>query len=127
MTGRNGITEMGDILVPPVVVPDGSATSPSIRFRGSASTGFFRTGTAIALSVKGTEVGRWAAGGAQTVTSSAASAFAVGRLGATTPALAVDASAATSVTGIKITAAATGTATAIVATGSAADESLTIN
>lgn len=46
--------------------------------------------------------------GATSVTSAAAVAFAVGRLGSTTPAFLVDASASTSITGLSVVAAATG-------------------
>lgn len=63
----------------------------------------------------------------QTITDSTSSAFAVGRQGATNPVIAIDASTSNVVTGIKITGAATGTAVALVATGSATDEHLTIN
>jgi hypothetical protein len=62
-----------------------------------------------------------------TVTSANASALAVGRLGATTPAFSVDASTATQVAGLKVTGAATGGTVAVVATDSGADASLTIN
>jgi len=61
-----------------------------------------------------------------TVTSASASALAVGRLGATTPALVVDASAATSITGIKITSAAASGGVAVVAVGESS-VALTIN
>lgn len=63
----------------------------------------------------------------QTITSSSATALAVGRQGATNPVLLVDASTSSVVTGVKITGAATGTACAVVATGSATDESLTVD
>lgn len=65
--------------------------------------------------------------GALTVTSAGASAFAVGRLGATTPALVVDASAATSVTGLKITSAAAASGLALALVGGGAAENLTLN
>lgn len=55
--------------------------------------------------------------GATTITSSSALALAVGRLGATTPALRVDANTTTSITGFKITAAAAGGGLALAATG----------
>lgn len=64
--------------------------------------------------------------GTLTVTSASASALAVGRLGATTPALQVDASAATSVTGLKITAGASGGGLALAVVG-ATNEALTID
>lgn len=61
-----------------------------------------------------------------TVTSASASALAVGRLGATTPAFVVDASAGTSITGIKITSAASAGGVAVVAVGESS-VALTIN
>lgn len=54
---------------------------------------------------------------ATTITSASSGALSVGRLGATTAAFQVDASAATSVTGIKVTAAATGGGAGIAAQG----------
>ncbi len=55
--------------------------------------------------------------GTATVTSANASAFAVGRLGATTPGLVVDASTATCITGIKVTPKGTGNGVAIASVG----------
>jgi hypothetical protein len=62
-----------------------------------------------------------------TGTSNSASALTVGRLGATTPALQVDASTATSITGIKIKSAASGGGVAISAIGEASNGNLTID
>lgn len=62
-----------------------------------------------------------------TVTSASASALAVGRLGATTPALAVDASTVTQVTGILITGKASGSGAAIATQGGGAAEVLTLD
>lgn len=61
------------------------------------------------------------------VTSASASALAVGRLGATTPAFTVDASTASQVAGLKVTGAATGGTVAVVATDSGAATNLTVN
>lgn len=61
------------------------------------------------------------------IDSTSATALVVGRQGATNPVLTVDANTGSNVTGVKITGAATGTAVAVVATGSATDELLTIN
>ncbi len=55
--------------------------------------------------------------GTATVTSANASAFAVGRLGATTPGLVVDASTSTCITGLKITPKGTGSGVALTAVG----------
>lgn len=57
---------MGDILITPVIVADGTVTSPSIRFRGGGATGFFRAGSRLAVTVKGVEVGSFAATGSTT-------------------------------------------------------------
>jgi len=61
------------------------------------------------------------------ITSTNAAAFAVGRLGATTPALVVDSNTATSITGIKIKSAATGNGVAVSAIGEASNGNLTID
>lgn len=61
------------------------------------------------------------------VTSASATALAVGRLGATTPAFTVDASTASQVAGLKVTGAATGGTVAVVATDSGSNTSLTLN
>lgn len=60
------------------------------------------------------------------ITSSSATALAVGQNGATNPALSVDASTASSATGVKITSAAANNGVTITSTSSAADETLTI-
>lgn len=65
--------------------------------------------------------------GPLTVTSASASALAVGRLGAMTPALAVDASPATQVTGVIVTGRAAGAGASIAAQGGGAAEDLTID
>lgn len=64
-----------------------------------------------------TVTGATALGSTLTVTSASASALAVGRLGATTPALQVDASTATSITGLKVKSAAAGGGVALSAIG----------
>ncbi|TAL08058.1 MAG: hypothetical protein EPO02_13785 [Nitrospirae bacterium] len=63
----------------------------------------------------------------QVITSASAIALAVGRLGSTTPALQIDASTATSITGIKIKSAATTGGVAVSAIGEAANGNLTID
>lgn len=124
--------------VTPVLLADGAVGSPSLAFVYQKGTGFFRDGSQIKATIKGTLaatisttgmtfVGTGAFSGAVTVTSTSASALTVGRQGATNPVLAVDAATSSVVTGVKITGAATGTAAAVVATGSAADEHMTIN
>lgn len=61
------------------------------------------------------------------ILSASATAFAVGRLGATTPGFLVDASTATCVTGLKITPAAAAAGVALVVISSGTNESLTFN
>lgn len=82
---------------------------------GTVSTGAVALGAATGVT------------GALTVTSAGASAFAVGRLGATTPALLVDASTGVSVTGFKVAAGASGGGLALSLTGGAAAENLTLD
>ncbi len=65
--------------------------------------------------------------GTLTVTSANASALAVGRQGASSPGLLVDASTSTCVTGVKVTPAASGAGVAIIAVGGATDELLSIS
>lgn len=64
---------------------------------------------------------------ATTITSAGASALAVGRLGATTPALKVDASAATQVTGLEVVAKAAAGGLVVRAISSGTDESWTLD
>lgn len=61
------------------------------------------------------------------ILSTSATAFTVGRLGATTPAFTVDASTASQVAGLKITGAATAGTVAVVVTDSGSDANLTVN
>ena len=65
--------------------------------------------------------------GAAQLTSTSANALTVGRLGTTTPAFNVDASATTSVTGLNVVAAAAASGLALSVTSSGANESLTID
>ena len=65
--------------------------------------------------------------GALVITSAAAAALAVGRQGATNPAFQVDASAANSVTGVKVTAGASGAGVKLAPISSAAAENLDID
>ncbi len=87
---------------------------------GTISTGAITLGAAagaVAIAVAGT----------LTVTSADASAFAVGRLGATTPAFAVSAATATQVAGLKVTGGATIGTVAVAVVGDATNVGLTIN
>lgn len=64
---------------------------------------------------------------ADVITSTSTAALAVGRQGSTNPVLQVDASTSSVITGLKITGAATGTAVALAAIGSASDEHVTLD
>ncbi len=79
------------------------------------------------LTLQGTATGRVLSGTAVTITSASATAIAIGRLGATTPAFVVDASAATSITGIKITSQASAGGVGIAAVGEASNGALTLD
>lgn len=74
-----------------------------------------------------TQTGNAAITGTITGTSASASALAVGRQGATSPALQVDASTSTCVTGLKAKAAASGAGYAVSVVGGATDEGLTVD
>ncbi len=63
----------------------------------------------------------------QTITDNTTGALVVGANGATNPVLQIDTATASVATGLKVTGAATGTATALAAIGSGTDEHLTIN
>lgn len=104
-------------------VGNGTVAAPSVTFTSDTNTGLYRIGAdnigIAAAGAKVLDIGTTGLGitGVNTITSVSATALAVGRLGATTPALVVDASAATSITGIKITSAAAGAGVAIAAVG----------
>lgn len=89
----------------------------SININGTVGTTSQNTGQFTSLAYSTTLTG----------TSANSSALAVGRLGATTPALQVDASTATSITGIKIKSAASGGGVAISAIGEASNGNLTLD
>lgn len=89
-------------------------TNVSIRFDAAGTGTITLNGTATGNIILGRTT---TIAGTLTITSAGASAFAVGRLGAITPALVVDASAATSITGFKITAAAASGGLALAAVG----------
>ncbi len=83
----------------------------------------------VASTALGVQIGSStaAAGTVLTVQSTNLKALAVGRLGATTPALQVDANTATSITGVKIKSAAAGNGVAISAIGEASNGRLLID
>lgn len=98
-----------------------------------SGTGAINIGDAIAKTITignttgATAIALKSGSGGTIVTSADADGFTVGANGATNPVIKVDTSTASVATGISITGAATGTAVALAAIGSAADESITIN
>lgn len=98
---------------------------------GSVSTGAVTITPATTvtgnLTVGSSAVVITAATGATAITTASANGLVVGRLGATTPALQVDASTATSITGLKIKSAAAGNGLALSAVGEASNGNLTID
>lgn len=84
-------------------------------------------GGAMVVSAASTIGANLATTGTITGTSSSADALTIGRLGAVTPALHVDASASDAVTGLKITAAASGAGLAVALVGGGTNENLTLD
>lgn len=113
-----------------------SAGSGTITIAGT-STGAITLGTAVTITsgaltvtsgnVTMTSGNLLLSAGTATVTSANASAFAVGRLGATTPAFQVDASTSTQVTGLKVTGAATTGTVAVAVIQTSGNASLTVD
>ncbi|WP_435007989.1 beta strand repeat-containing protein [Tundrisphaera lichenicola] len=107
-----------------------SAASPQVT--GDATTGFYTAGAGkVDVTISGSKVAEWSSTGVATtgtnsVTSSSATALAVGANGTTNPVLTVDASTASQATGVAIKGAATGSAATITATDSGANGPLTI-
>lgn len=101
----------------PVVKLNGLNTAKPVDFSGAAS----------AALPAGTTIGGQSVVALGTITSTSATAFSVGRQGATNPVLNIDASTASVVTGLNIVGAASGSGAALVVTSSATNESLTID
>lgn len=101
----------------PGVKYNGLNTNKNVDFSGA---------TTVALP-SGTTIAGTTAAGTSTITSTSANALAVGRQGATTPVLNVNASAATVATGITIVGAAAASGLAIQVTTSGTNENLTID
>jgi len=110
------------------VTSSGSNEALTIDAKGSGTItlGSVSTG-AISLNTATTVGSTLAVSGTLTVTSNSAAAFAVGRLGATTPAFQVNASAGTAVTGLLVTSAAAAGGVAVQVTSGGATESMTID
>jgi hypothetical protein len=104
------------------VISTGANESLTIDAKGSGTITFGGTSTGLVAISRNTTIA-----GMQTNTSVSASALTVGRQGATNPALQVDASAASSVTGIKVTAAAAAGGVALAAISSGSNENLAID
>lgn len=98
------------------VISSGTNEALTIDARGSGT-----------ITLAGTSTGGIALSRTTTITSSAASALAVGPSGATNPVLQVDASTASQATGLKITGAATGGSTALAVIDSGSNAGMTID
>jgi len=74
-TQLNGVMTRDGVLAPtgPIKFTDGTAGTPSISFASAASTGFYRSGTTVGLSVAGTSIMTVASPGAVAVASSSSS------------------------------------------------------
>lgn len=108
-----------------VVGPASSADNTLARFDGTTGKLIQGCGIVVDDSNNVTGVGTLAAG-AQVLTSAAAQALVVGANGATNPAFTVDASTASSATGVSVKSAAAGAGASITATSSGTNESITI-
>jgi hypothetical protein len=106
---------------------DGTAAAPAFTFDSDDDTGLYReAANTLGIAAGGTKVATVAASGL-TVFSAGTAALAVGRLGATNPALQVDASATTAATGLLVTAAAAGGGVGLAAISSGDNESLKLD
>ena len=103
-------------------ISSGADENVTLDAKGSGTVTINGTGTGNISLARATGVT-----GALTVTSASASALAVGRLGATTPAFAVHASTGTQVTGLIITGKAAGSGASIATQGGNAAETLDID
>jgi hypothetical protein len=123
----NGTAWVAVILPTGDVVGPASATSTAIaRFSGATGKLIQNSGVLIDASNNMSGIGTLVSG-TQTITSTSADALAVGPNGATNPVLDVDASVASSATGVQIRGNAAGSGASIIALSSAANENLAIN
>lgn len=115
-----GAAAAGGVAV--AAISSGTNENLTIDAKGSGTVTVNATGTGNISLARATGVT-----GAVTVTSAGAAALSVGLNGATNPAMLVDASTASSATGVSVKSAAAAGGVAIAAISSAADEALTIN
>lgn len=110
-------------------IDSGSNTSVTLDGKGTGTLGFNTVSTTSGLVTIGnaTALGGVLVNGPSTVASAAAAALAVGANGATNPAFNVDASTATSVTGVNIKSAASGGGVALSVISSNSNESLSLS
>lgn len=120
-TGINitGAAEAGGVAVK--VISSGTNEALTLNAKGSGTI------TIAGVSTGNVQVGGGSSNPAFIVDSTSANALAVGPAGTTNPVLKVDANTGSQATGLSITGKATGTATAVAAIGSAADEHLIID
>lgn len=115
-----GAAAAGGVAV--AAISSGTNESLTIDAKGTGTVTINATGTGNISLARATGVT-----GAVTVTSAGAAALSVGLNGATNPALLVDASTASSATGVSVKSAAAAGGVAIAAVSSGTDESMTIN
>lgn len=143
--GGTGITSLGSGIPIWLGTPSSANLRAALTDETGSGAAFFAGGNAgvfsgISLALGGATIGSDALGvtgsvtisstlasGAHTVTSNSATAFAAGLAGATNPAFSVDASTASSATGIKIKSAAAAGGAAISVTSSGTNENLTVD
>lgn len=119
-----GVMESGLITNKPVQINSDLTVTGTTNIAGISLTDLTTTGnTTLGNAVTDTT----AINGATTITSTSANALTVGRQGATSPVLKIDASAATVATGISIVGAAAASGVAVAAISSGTDENLTVN
>lgn len=106
--------------------PGSSTSTALVRWNGTAGNAVQNSAILVDASNNITGAGSISSG-AHVVTSAAAQALAVGAAGATNPALAVDASTASSASGLLVKSAAAGGGLAVSVQSSGANENLTVN
>lgn len=112
--------------------PGSSTATALVRWNGTAGTDVLNSGILVDASNNISGIGTLASGnqtitGTATVASSSATAFTVGQNGATNPALLVDCSTASSVTGLSIKSSVAGAGVTLTPVSSFANEPITIS